>query len=88
MNDVPPTYNIEKLCTEDPISASIKFSAMFHAFFKIFIKGGALGKVDHCYIKKEYQARRAPHYHIHCAPVTGVDPPEKVLAWIEKRITC
>ena len=41
---------------------------------------------------KEYQARGAPHYHfllwIHSAPVAGVDPPEKVLAWIEKRITC
>ena len=92
VNDVPPSYNIGKLCTEDPISVSIKFSAMFHAFFKIFIKGGALGKVDHYYIKKEYQARGAPHYHfllwIHGAPVAGVDPPEKVLAWIEKRITC
>ena len=57
----------------------------------MFIKGGALGKVDHHYIK-EYQARGAPHYHfllwIHGAPVAGVDPPEKVLAWIEKRITC
>ena len=55
VNDVPPSYNIGKLCTEDPIPVSIKFSAMFHAFFKIFIKGGALGKVDHYSIKKEYQ---------------------------------
>ena len=82
VNDVLPSYNIGKLCTEDPISVSIKFSAMFHALFKIFIRGGALGKVDHYYIKKEYQARGAPHYHfllwIHGAPVTGVDPPEKV----------
>ena len=81
----------EYCCTEDPISVSIKFSAMFHTFFKIIIKGGALGKVDHYYIKTEYQARGAPHYHfllwIHGAPVAGVDPPEKVLAWIEKRIT-
>ena len=50
VNYVPPSYNIEKLCTEDPISVSIKLSAMFHAFF---IKGGALGKVDHYCIKKE-----------------------------------
>ena len=63
MNDVPPSYNIGKLCTEDP---SFKFSAMFHAFFKIFIKGGALGKVDHYYIKKEYQARGAPHTTSYC----------------------
>ena len=51
VNDVPPSYNIGKLCTEDPISVSITFSAMFHVFFKIFIKGGALGKVDHYYRK-------------------------------------
>ena len=53
VNDLPPSYNIGKLCTEDPISVSIKFSAMFHAFFKIFIKGGALGKVDHYYQEGE-----------------------------------
>ena len=56
-----PPITLEN-CTEDPISVSIKFSAMFHAFFKIFIKGGALGKVDHYYIKKEYQAWGVPHY--------------------------
>ena len=34
----------------------------------------------------------APHYHvllwIQDAPVIGVDDPDKVLAWIEDRITC
>ena len=43
VNDIPPSYNIGKLCTKDPISVSIKFSAMFHALFEIIIKGGALG---------------------------------------------
>ena len=42
--------------------------------------------------KKEYQNHGAPHYHmllwIQDAPVIGVDDPEKVLAWIEDRITC
>ena len=42
--------------------------------------------------KIEYQNRGAPHYHvllwIQDAPVIDVDDPEKVLAWIEDRITC
>ena len=42
--------------------------------------------------KKEYQNRSAPHYYvllwIQDAPVIGVDDPDKVLAWIEDRITC
>ena len=42
--------------------------------------------------KKEYQNRGAPHYHvllwIRDAPVIGVDDADKVLAWIEDRITC
>ena len=91
VNDVPPSYNIGKLCTEDPISVSIKFSAMFHAFF---IKGGALGKVDHYYLVSRRSIKLGEHHTtafllwIHGAPVAGVDPPEKVLAWIEKRIIC
>ena len=72
VNDVPPSYNNGKLCTEDPISVSINFSQMFHTFFKtIIINGCAMGEVDHYFIK-EYQARGAPHYHfllwIHGAP--------------------
>ena len=42
--------------------------------------------------KKEYQNRGAPHYHvllwIQDAPVIGIDDADKVLAWIEDRITC
>ena len=93
VNDVPPSYNIGKLCTEDPVSVSRKFSLRFHAFFQTVIsKGQVLGKVSHFYWKKEYQSRGAPHYHalvwIEDAPVIGVDPPEKVLAWIDDRISC
>ena len=85
-----PHFNIGKLCTEDPIS---KFSLKFHAFFhKVLLNGEVLGEVDHFYWKKEYQARGAPHYHvlvwIRDAPVIGKDDPDKVLAWIQDRITC
>ena len=42
--------------------------------------------------KKEYQNRGAPHYYvllwIQDAPVIGVDDADKVLDWIEDRITC
>ena len=65
VNNVPPSYNIGKLCVEDPISVSRKFSLKFHAFFrKVLINGEVLGKVDHFYWKKEYQNRGAPHYHV------------------------
>ena len=44
------------------------------------MKGQVLGKVDHFYWKKEYQARGAPHYHvllwIRDAPVIDQDDPE------------
>ena len=93
VNNVPPSYNIGKLCVEDPISASRKFSLKFHAFFrKVLIKGEILGKVEHFYWKKEYQNRGAPHYHvllwIHDAPVIDRDEPEDVLKWIQERIAC
>ena len=93
VNNVPPSYNIGKLCVEDPISVSRKFSLKFHAFIhKIIIKGEVLGKVDHFYWKKEYQNRGAPHYHvlvwIRDAPVIDRDEPEKILKWIQERITC
>ena len=47
--------------------------------------------MSHYFWKKEYQNRGAPHYHvplwIQDAPVIGVDDPQKVLAWIQERIT-
>ena len=93
VNNVSSGYNIGKLCTEDPISVSRQFSLKFHAFFHIvLLKGEVLGKVDHFYWKKEYQAHGAPHYHvllwIRDAPVIGRDDPDQVLAWIQDRITC
>ena len=93
VNDVSASYDIGKLCTEDPISVSRKFSLKFHAFFHtVLVKGEVLGKVEHFYWKKEYQARGAPHYHVLLwigdAPVIGRDDTDRVLAWIQERITC
>ena len=85
VNNVSPSYNIGRLCTEDPISVSRKFSLKLHAFFrKVILNGEVLGKVDHFYWKKEYQACGAPHYHvllwIRGAPVIGQHDPDRVLA--------
>ncbi len=45
---------------------------------------------EQIFCKREYQARG--HYHvllwIKDPPVIGVDPPEKVLSWIQERMTC
>ena len=84
VSNVPFTYNIRKLCTEDPISVSRQFSFKFNAFFKtVLIKGSVLGEVDHFYWEKEYQARGAPHYHVPLwikgASVIGVDDSNVVL---------
>ena len=89
VNNVSSSYDIGKLWTEDPISVSIKFSKKFHAFFNtVLMKGGVLSKADHFYWKKG----GAPHYHvllwIRDAPVIGQDDPDKVLSWIQERITC
>ena len=93
VNDLPPSYNAGKLCTEDPVSVSRQFSIKFHAFFQTVLKKGeVLGTVDHFYWKKEYQARGAPHYHallwIKDAPVIDKDDPDDMLKWIQERITC
>uniref|UniRef100_A0A1X7UZL4 Helitron helicase-like domain-containing protein n=1 Tax=Amphimedon queenslandica TaxID=400682 RepID=A0A1X7UZL4_AMPQE len=57
----------------------------------VILQRGVLGKVEQYYVKKEYQMRRAPHYHIllwiENAPV-GIDRPEEVCSFIQDRITC
>ena len=87
MNNVSDSDRIGKLCTEDPISVSRKFSQDF--FRTVILNGKALGTVAHHFFKKEYQARGAQHYHIILwidgAPVAGKDDDDVVL---QERITC
>ena len=48
VNDVSDSYPIGKLCTEDPVSVSRKFSQKFHDFFQtVILKGQLLGPVAH-----------------------------------------
>ena len=92
VNNVSDSYLTQKLCTEDPLSVSRKFSQKFHDFFNtVILKGAVLGTVAQHFYKKEYQSRGAPHYHIllwiEGAPVAGDDDEEEVLRWIQERIT-
>uniref|UniRef100_A0A1X7UBF0 Helitron helicase-like domain-containing protein n=1 Tax=Amphimedon queenslandica TaxID=400682 RepID=A0A1X7UBF0_AMPQE len=65
VNNAPQSYSISRLCTKDPVSVSRQFSHKFKDFFNIVIlQRGVLGKVEQYYVKKEYQMRGAPHYHI------------------------
>ena len=65
VNNVSASYPIEKLCTEDHLSVSRKFSQKFHDLFNmVILKGAVLGTVKQHFYKKEYQSRGAPHYHI------------------------
>ena len=93
VNNVPDSYPIGRLCTEDPISVSRKFSQKFRDFFTtVLLQGEVLGEVTHYFWKKEYQSRGAPHYHvllwIKDAPVIGVDSEHAITEWIDNRITC
>ena len=93
VNDVPDNYPIGRLCSEDPISVSRKFSKKFHDFFnEVILKGKVLGTITNFYWKKEYQSCGAPHYHVllwvENAPVIGINSDSAVLEWIQKRITC
>ena len=82
VNQVADSYPIERLCIEDLISVSRKFSQKFHDFFQtVLIKGGVLGEVTHSFWKKEYQSRGAPHYHV----LLWI---KVVTAWIDKTISC
>ena len=61
VNDIPSSFPIGKLCTEDPISLSRNFFQKFHDFIeRVILKGGVLGRVIHNFYKKEYQVRGAP----------------------------
>lgn len=93
VNHVPDSYPIGKLCCEDPVSVSHKFSQKFHTFFNtVILKKQVLGIVEHYFFKKEYQTRGAPHYHaviwIQNAPIIGKDHQQVVMPWITDRITC
>ena len=72
---------------------SRKFLSKFRTTFRdVLLKSEVLGQVQHYFIKKEYQAHGAPHYHyllwIKDAPVVGESGSQEVTVCNDKRITC
>ena len=47
VSSVSDSSPIGKLCREDPVSVSIKFSQKFHDFDTVILNGGVLGPVAH-----------------------------------------
>ena len=60
INNVPNSYPIGKLCCEDPISVSRKFSLKFYCVFHhAIIKAQIFGKVSHYFVKKRVPTVRS-----------------------------
>jgi len=67
VNDIRASYPIGELCAEDPISACVsrQFRKKIQDFLNTAIlKGEVLGKVLHCFWKKEYVSQGTSHYHV------------------------
>ena len=48
VNNVPAGYFSNKLCVEDPMSVSRKYSQQFHALFnEVLVKEQVLGQITH-----------------------------------------
>ena len=61
VNKVSDTYPTSKLCTEDPVSMSRKFSQKFRDIFTtVLLNGEVLGKVTH-YFRKKNTRLEVPH---------------------------
>ena len=95
--DVPGIHSMTtgELCALDPVTVSKHFHRRYNAFFHSVLKSKynpPLGEVENFFWRVEYQSRAAAHIHmvlwIKDAPVIGVDSPEKILAFIQKYITC
>ncbi|CAH0380811.1 unnamed protein product, partial [Bemisia tabaci] len=82
------------LIAEDAISIAQfcdqKLKAMMN--FLTASKDGPLGEVIHYHVRREYQSRGAPHFHILLwikdAPILGKASSEDVATFIQKHITC
>ena len=88
VNNVPPSYNIGKLC--------VSFQEIFPQIPCLFQKGhferSGPGYCRPLLLEEGVPESWAPHYHvllwIRDAALIDRDDPEKVLDWIQDRITC
>jgi hypothetical protein len=60
------TYSINELFVLDPVSDSFFWKKKIRAFFKTVILASelsALGKITHCFLRREYQMRGVQHVY-------------------------
>ena len=83
-----------KLIQSDPVTCARHFDYQVNKFLRNFLISSLapLGKIADWFYRVEYQQRGSPHIHmliwLEDAPVFGVDNDDKVIAFIDKIISC
>ena len=90
--DIEKGKTLGELCVLDPVTVSRHFKLRQEALVKFLKDAKPLGAVDHHFVRLEYQARGAGHYHCLLwnsdAPVLGQAPDTEVKKFIEDHVTC
>ena len=83
-----------RLIQSDPVTCARHFDYQVSQFLRNFLMSSLapLGKIADWFYRVEYQQRGSPHIHmliwLEDAPVFGVDSDDKVIAFIDKIISC
>ena len=83
-----------KLIQNDPVTCARHFDYQINKFLRKFLVSSLspLGKIADSFYRVEYQQRGSPHIHmliwLEDAPAFGVDKNDKVIAFIDKIISC
>ena len=84
--DMPEKMTISELCAFDPVTVARHFRLREEAVLQFIKHGKPLGQVEHYFIRLEYQARGAGHYHfllwIKDAPVVGKSSEEDIADFV------
>ena len=77
------SMSIAELTAKDPVSTAIFINNRFEAFLKFLTSAdNPLGKINHHFIRREYQGRGVSHFHcllwVEDSPTIGVDSEEKI----------
>ena len=90
--DVEGQMTQGELCAQDPVTVARHFRIRQQAILDFLHKAQPLGRVEHHFVRLEYQARGAGHYHcllwVKDAPVVGVNSGDEVREFITSRVTC
>ena len=83
-----------KLIKGDPVTCARHFDYQINQFLRNFLLSAQapLGEIADWFYRVEYQQRGSPHIHmliwLEDTPVFGVDDNDKVIAFIDKIISC